>query len=116
MVAPLCQEETSPPAVTLVRSPASTLRDDILARRARVAIVGLGYVGLPLGTAFAEARFNVTGYDVDAERVEAINAGHSHIGDVPSSQIARLIESGVLRATSDADELAAADVVVISVP
>jgi UDP-N-acetyl-D-glucosamine dehydrogenase len=116
MVVPLLKDEAGPPAVTLVRSPATALREAILARRARVAIVGLGYVGLPLGTAFAEARFNVIGYDVDAERVAAINAGHSHIGDVPSGQIARLTESGLLRATSAAGELAAADVVVICVP
>ncbi|HEY7033027.1 MAG TPA: nucleotide sugar dehydrogenase [Thermomicrobiales bacterium] len=116
MVAPLLKDEAAVPAVRLVRSLASTLREDILSRRARVAIVGLGYVGLPLGTAFAEARFNVTGYDVDPQRVAAINAGHSHIGDVPSSQIAWLVETGMLRATSDSAELVAADVVVICVP
>src|SRR5215218_2333386 len=116
MVVSLLKEEAVQPAMTLVKSTASALRDDILTRRARVAIVGLGYVGLPLGAAFAESRFNVTGFDVDAKRVEAINAGLSHIGDVPASQIARLVETGFLRATADADELADADVVVICVP
>jgi UDP-N-acetyl-D-glucosamine dehydrogenase len=116
MVAPLLKEENLLPAVTVVRSPAAALRDAILARRARVAIVGLGYVGLPLGAAFADARFHVIGFDVDLERVTMINAGHSHIGDVPSSQIQRLIESGRLRATADGDELAEADVIVICVP
>jgi UDP-N-acetyl-D-glucosamine dehydrogenase len=116
MAIPLLQEEVVQPAMTLVRSAATTLREAILARRARVAIVGLGYVGLPLGTAFAEARFRVTGFDVDARRVEAINGGVSHIGDVSSSQIARLVETGFFRATANATELAAADVVVICVP
>jgi UDP-N-acetyl-D-glucosamine dehydrogenase len=116
MVAPLLQKDAVPPAMTLLRSTASALREDILARRARVAIVGLGYVGLPLGTAFAEAHFHVTGYDVDAQRVAAINAGQSHIGDIPSSQIARLVENGFFRATCDGAALAEADVVVICVP
>jgi UDP-N-acetyl-D-glucosamine dehydrogenase len=116
MVVSLMKEEAVQPAMTLVKSTAAALREAILARRARVAIVGLGYVGLPLGTAFAEARFRVTGFDVDPQRVEAINSGLSHIGDVPSSQIARLVETGYLRATAEAAELAEADVVVICVP
>jgi UDP-N-acetyl-D-glucosamine dehydrogenase len=116
MVVPLLQEQTSQPAIALVRSTATVLREDILARRARVAIVGLGYVGLPLATAFAEAQFSVTGFDVDADRVASVNAGISHIGDVPSSQLARLIAAGLLRATADGDELGAADVIVVCVP
>ena len=116
MVAPLLKEETATPVATGRRSPAAALRDAIVTRRARVVIVGLGYVGLPLGAALAEARFTVVGFDVDAERVATINAGLSHIGDVPSSHLAHLVETGFLRATADGDELAAADVIVICVP
>ncbi len=116
MVISLLKDEAVQPAMTLVKSTAAALREDILTRRARVAIVGLGYVGLPLGAAFAETRFNVLGFDVDAGRVAAINAGISHIGDVPSDQVARLVSTGFLRATADAAALAEADVVVICVP
>jgi len=116
MVIPLLKEEAVQPAVTLIQSAASALREEILTRRARVAIVGLGYVGLPLASTFAEACFRVIGFDVNAQRVAAISAGASHVGDVPSSQIARLVAAGSFRATADADELADADVVVICVP
>ncbi|MEZ4656212.1 MAG: NAD(P)-binding domain-containing protein [Caldilineaceae bacterium] len=49
-----------------------------------MAIIGLGYVGLPLAVAFAEAGFAVTGIDIDAKRVAALNAGHSHVSDIPA--------------------------------
>jgi UDP-N-acetyl-D-glucosamine dehydrogenase len=68
-----------------------------------VAIVGAGYVGLPLGRCFAEAGIPVVLVDVDAERVASINRGESHVEDVPSSALAPLVESGALSATSDYD-------------
>ena len=64
-------------------------------------MVGCGYVGLPLGQAFADVGFNVTGIDNDPSRVEAMNAGDSHILDVPASQLHANVESGRFRATSD---------------
>jgi len=62
-------------------------------RRATVAIIGLGYVGLPLAVAFAEAGFPVVGIDVDAAKVDAINAGHSYIRDIPSERLARVVNA-----------------------
>ncbi len=81
-----------------------------------VGVVGLGYVGLPLALAFAEAGSTVIGLDVDSRRVEAINSGTSHIEDVPSSQLAGAIADGRLRATTHYDDLAEASAIVICVP
>lgn len=85
-------------------------------RTARVAILGLGYVGLPLAVAFAEAGFKVTGIDPDQRKVDAIQNRRSHIQDIPSEQVARLVESGKLEATIDFSVLAGADAVSICVP
>ena len=70
------------------------LTTKIAERRATVAIIGLGYVGLPLAVAFAEAGFPVVGIDVDASKVDALNAGHSYISDIPSSRLQRVAGSG----------------------
>ena len=83
---------------------------------ARVAILGLGYVGLPLAVVFAEAGFNVTGIDPDQNKVDTVNAGHSHIQDVSDEQVARLVSAGRLRATDQFSALAEADAVSICVP
>jgi UDP-N-acetyl-D-glucosamine dehydrogenase len=68
---------------------------------ARVAILGLGYVGLPLAVVFAEAGFEVTGIDPDNRKVETVQAGGSHIQDVPAENIKRLVDAGKLSATTD---------------
>src|SRR6266700_6164392 len=80
---------------------ASILEEKIRARRARVGIVGLGYVGLPLAVEFAKAGFSVTGIDISGQKVGHVNAGESYIGDIPSSTLGPLVESGKLRATTD---------------
>ncbi|HJW90153.1 MAG TPA: nucleotide sugar dehydrogenase [Anaerolineales bacterium] len=85
-------------------------------RTANIAIMGLGYVGLPLATIFAEAGYTVTGIDPDGRKVEALCRGESYIRDVPTNQLARLVNSGRLRATSDTVVLAEADAVSICVP
>jgi UDP-N-acetyl-D-glucosamine dehydrogenase len=85
-------------------------------RSATVAVVGLGYVGLPLACAFAESGHRVIGVDYSKPKVEGINSGLSHIDDVPPSQIKRLVAEGRLRATTDFEGARAADVVVIAVP
>ncbi len=82
----------------------------------KVGIVGLGYVGLPLAVAFAEAGLKVVGVDVDGGKVAAINSGASYIEDVPSEDIDRLAGLGGIRATGDYAELSEADAVVICVP
>jgi UDP-N-acetyl-D-glucosamine dehydrogenase len=83
---------------------------------ATVAMVGLGYVGLPLAVAMAEAGFTVTGIDRSEQRVKAINAGRSQIEDIESEVVERLVAGGRLRATVDFSDAAGADVAVIAVP
>jgi UDP-N-acetyl-D-glucosamine dehydrogenase len=80
----------------------------------QIGIIGLGYVGLPLAVAFAEAGCDVVGLDVDATKVEALNAGRSYIEDVPSAALEPLGEK--LRATADYAELAACEAVILCVP
>ena len=78
--------------------------------RRDVAIVGAGYVGVPLAQVFAEAGRSVVLVDVDADRVARLNRGESYIEDVPSDVLARLVENG-LAATTDYDELREADAI-----
>jgi UDP-N-acetyl-D-glucosamine dehydrogenase len=85
-------------------------------RSARVAILGLGYVGLPLAVVFAEAGFDVIGIDPDQRKVDTVNRGESHIKDVPSEQVARLVSAKKLQATTDFAVLKEADAVSICVP
>lgn len=80
----------------------------------QIGIIGLGYVGLPLAVAFAEAGCEVIGLDVDATKVEALNAGRTYIEDVPRAALEPLGEK--LRATTDYAELAACEAVVLCVP
>lgn len=88
----------------------------IEAASAQIAVLGLGYVGLPLAVAFAEAGFSVTGIDVDVDRVEQARAGESYISDVISAHLAQVVRAGRFRATADFTALAQADVVLICVP
>lgn len=92
------------------------LQDKISQNKATICVIGLGYVGLPHATAFAQAGFTVIGLDVSLRRVEAVNRGHSDIPDVPSELLARLVAEGQMRATSDYLNIAEADVVLICVP
>lgn len=85
-------------------------------RTARLAIIGLGYVGLPLAVEFARAGFRTTGIDLDARKVNAINAGRSYIGDISASEIAALVKAGKLCATSNFGILKSTDAVSICVP
>jgi UDP-N-acetyl-D-glucosamine dehydrogenase len=81
-----------------------------------VAIVGAGYVGMPLARAFAVAGRNVLLRDVEADVVDGINRGESHIGDVPSGELKKLVDEGRVRATLDMDAAAEADAVVFALP
>jgi UDP-N-acetyl-D-glucosamine dehydrogenase len=85
-------------------------------RTAKVAVLGLGYVGLPLATVFAEAGYQVTGIDPLEEKVTAIQGGKSYIQDVTDEQVANLVAAGRLKATADFSVLADADAVSICVP
>jgi len=92
------------------------LQDKIANRTANVAVIGLGYVGLPLATAFARAGFRTIGMEVNQSKVDSIVAGQSYIPDVPDDELAPHIESGRLTATSDYDVLREADAIFICVP
>jgi UDP-N-acetyl-D-glucosamine dehydrogenase len=85
-------------------------------QEATIAIIGLGYVGLPLAVAFAHAGLKVTGIDLDPRKVQRINEGKSYIEDVPSTQIKTALKSKRLRASSDFECLKDADVAIICVP
>jgi len=85
-------------------------------RTARIAVMGLGYVGLPLAVVFAEAGFDVTGIDPDERKVAAVRKGESYIQDVTTAQISRLVAEGKLRATKDFSVLTKIDAVSICVP
>jgi len=86
------------------------------AHTANVAIVGLGYVGLPLAVAFAEAGYKVIGIDLDNRKIDAINRGESYIEDVAPDVVDALVNKGRLSATSDFAALADCDAVSICVP
>ena len=85
-------------------------------RQALIAVVGLGYVGLPLAVEFAEAGFDVVGLDVDAAKVAQLNRGVSYIPDIPTARIAPLAATGRLCATADYADLRPADAISICVP
>jgi UDP-N-acetyl-D-glucosamine dehydrogenase len=85
-------------------------------KRARVGVVGLGYVGLPLLTEFAGKGYDSIGFEVDEGKASQINAGQSYIGDVASSLVKELVDAGRLRATTAFDHLKECDAIIICVP
>jgi UDP-N-acetyl-D-glucosamine dehydrogenase len=95
---------------------AAELKKRIANRTARVGVLGLGYVGLPLAVEFARAGFDVTGIDVQKSKVDQFNGGHSYIKDVKDNVFEPLVRSGKLRATSDFSVIRDLDTVDICVP
>ncbi|MCI0453056.1 MAG: nucleotide sugar dehydrogenase, partial [Candidatus Latescibacteria bacterium] len=93
-----------------------SLIERIRARDAKVAVIGLGYVGLPLAVELARAGFHAVGIDVVDEKVRRVNAGDSYIKDIPSDVLAECVTSGRLVATSDFSVLETCDTVNICVP
>jgi UDP-N-acetyl-D-glucosamine dehydrogenase len=94
----------------------SALSRAILARTAKVGIIGLGYVGLPLACLFAEKGFPTIGFDIDSPKVTALNAGRSYIKHIPGKRIAAVRKAGKFGATDDFDRLTQMDVIIICVP
>lgn len=96
------------------------VREDLIGRiktrQARIGIVGLGYVGLPLVLRFGEERFPVLGFDVDPEKVRKLNAAESYIRHIPSARLETLIKERQFVATTDFSRLAEADCIIICVP
>jgi UDP-N-acetyl-D-glucosamine dehydrogenase len=88
----------------------------IATKQARVGVIGLGYVGLPLAVEFARRGLRAVGFEVDARKAEAINRGESYIGDVSSETLAEVVKAERLHATINFDELSSCDAIIICVP
>lgn len=95
---------------------AQRLIEAFQAKDAHVGVVGLGYVGLPLAAALAEAGYRVTGIDVAGPVIDRLNGGESHVGDVPDARLKPLVDSGQLSFSTDYDALADVQAVSICVP
>jgi len=94
----------------------TSLSDKITHRTAKVAIIGMGYVGLPLALAFAKAGFTTLGIEANPDKVKTLNSGHSYIEDVSDDELAPHFQSGRLQATGDYARLRECDAVFICVP
>jgi len=92
------------------------LQEKIAKRKVKVAVIGLGYVGLPLALEFAKAKIQTLGIDVDETRVRQIASGLSYIPDVPTAELRRVVSSGHLAATSNYAHLSEIDAAFICVP
>jgi UDP-N-acetyl-D-glucosamine dehydrogenase len=95
---------------------AQDLQDRIESGRARVGVLGLGYVGLPLCVEFASGGLGVVGFDLAEEKVAALNRGESYIGDIPQERLQPLVAAGTLRGSTDFHGLPECDAIVICVP
>jgi UDP-N-acetyl-D-glucosamine dehydrogenase len=92
------------------------LKEKLQSREARLGVIGLGYVGLPLAMEFANAGFRVTGIDNDAEKVKRLGQGDSYIQDVPSERVREALDAGTFEATTDFSVMQSLDAVDICVP
>ena len=92
------------------------LAKKIHAQKAEIGVIGLGYVGLPLALTAAEAGFSVTGFDIDTQKVTALNAGQSYIAHIAAPAVKRARETGRFAATADFGELRRMDVILVCVP
>lgn len=92
------------------------LEHKIKTHSAKVGILGLGYVGLPLAVEFAKAGFSVTGFEVDSRKIKALRAGHSYIADVADSELQPLLQQKTFSATTDFSKLKQIDAAIICVP
>ncbi len=93
-----------------------SLAAKIVDKTARVAIIGMGYVGLPLAVGFAKAGYQVLGLEVDEHKVADLNEGHSYIRDVDSADVTAMVQDGQLSASNDYDLLRDMDAILICVP
>lgn len=103
------------PSMATTTGTVAKAKDRIVSREARVGIVGMGYVGLPLALLFSAERFRVTGFDIAADKVEALNSGGSYIVRITPQSIQEAQKSG-FHATSDYSQIAEMDAVIICVP
>lgn len=103
-------------ATVAVPDTATALERKIEERNLHLCVIGLGYVGLPVAVAFAQEGLQVTGIDIDREKIATLRAGRSYIADVPDDQVAELVSAGRLRATDNYQVLAKAHATIICVP
>jgi UDP-N-acetyl-D-glucosamine dehydrogenase len=101
---------------TTISTTAMALEEKIRNRTARVGVIGLGYVGLPLAMEFAKAGFSVTGIDIQESKVSLLNRGESYVQDVPSDTLKKWVSGGKFRATSDFSVILDLDTINIAVP
>ncbi|MGC7871922.1 nucleotide sugar dehydrogenase [Desulfosporosinus sp. SYSU MS00001] len=95
---------------------AKALKEKILKHEARIGVMGLGYVGLPLAVEKSKVGFSVIGFDINSVRVDRVNAADNYIGDVKDQDLKDMVGKGLLTATTDFSRLAECDVVIICVP
>ena len=88
----------------------------INSKNAKIGVIGLGYVGLPLVLRFNDNGFKVVGFDVDEEKVEKLNSGKSYIGHIPGDEIEKVVNAGLFLATTDFEKLKETDAIIICVP
>src|SRR5271167_1424283 len=105
-----------PTTLAQTNSLAADLAARIEQRTARVCVVGLGYVGLPLAETFAWGGYPVLGYDIDEDKIARLQRGESYIGHIRSQRIAELLASGRFEATCDPRRFREADAIIICVP
>src|SRR3989338_8498713 len=94
----------------------ANLKNKIVTKQAKIAVIGLGYVGLPLAVNFAKAGFHVFGLDKDKDRVAKIQGKESYILDIPSSDVEQVVRTGRFSASMDFKNLSFADCIIICVP
>ena len=92
------------------------LLDKIAKKNIKVGVVGLGYVGLPLAVEKAKAGFRTIGFDIQSEKVKLVNEGQNYIGDVVDSDLKKLVDDGILSATTDFSFVKDVDFIAICVP
>ncbi len=92
------------------------LKCQILDRSAKIGVIGLGYVGLPLVGTFSGRGYKVIGFDVDEGKVEQLNAGKSYIRHIPGQAVKQQVDDGLFQATTDFSKISAVDAVIICVP
>ncbi len=102
-------------SIPVISDLSSELKAKIESRQARVGVIGLGYVGLPLVLLYVEQGFPVTGFDIDRSKVEALTEGRSYIYRIPSEEIQEARSKGMV-ATADFSRLSDMDAIIICVP
>ena len=113
-------DKKGPAAVSSAAGPETEtwkqLADKIRSKTAKVGVVGLGYVGLPLAVEYAAEGYHVTGIDLNSGKTDKVNAGDSYIGDIPTATLAPLVKAGLLTATTDFSVVRELDTINICVP